>query len=52
MNIMKKENIIVDDENYSSFLQGFIDLDNPFCAVEKIEEKIQLNNALKSLSDI
>ena len=52
MNVMKKENTIVDDENYSSFLQGFINLDNPFCAVEKIEEKMQLNSALKSLSAI
>ena len=52
MNLIKKESTIVDDENYSSFLQGFINLDNPFCAVEKIEEKMQLNSALKSLSAI
>lgn len=52
MNIIDKERTIVDNEDYSSFLQGFIDLNNPFCAVEEIEEKMQLNAALESLSAI
>lgn len=52
MNIINKERTIVDDADYSSFLQGFIDLDNPFCAIEEIEDKMQLNAALESLSAI
>lgn len=52
MNIIKKERTIVDDVDYSSFLQGFIDLNNPFCAIEEIEDKMQLNAALESLSAI
>lgn len=52
MNIIDKERTIVDNEDYSSFLQGFIDLDNPYRAIEEIEDKMQLNAALESLSAI
>lgn len=49
LNIGNKERTIVDDEDYSVFLQNFIDLNHSF---ESVELKLQLNNALKSLSDI
>lgn len=52
MNITNKENTIVDNENFSHFLQGFIEVDNPFVAFDEIELDIELNRALNCLSDI
>lgn len=52
MNIMNKENIIVDNEDFSYFLQKFIEVDNPFVTLDKIELDIELNSALNCLSDI
>lgn len=52
MNIINKENTIVDNENFSHFLQGFIELDCPFSALEEIESSIELNSAFGCLSDI
>lgn len=52
VNISNKERTIVDNEDYSTFLQGFIDLNNPLSDIEKVELSLELNNALKSLSAI
>lgn len=52
MNIFAKENTIVDNEDFSHFLQGFIEVDNPFVAIDELESRIVLNNALNCLSDI
>lgn len=52
MNIMNKENIIVDNEDFSYFLQRFIEVDNPFVTLDKIDLDIELNSALNCLSDI
>ena len=52
MNIRNKERVIVDDDNYSAFLQEFIGLDDALSGVEKVDDRIQLNTALKSLSAI
>lgn len=52
MNIVSKENTIVDNEDFSSFLQGFIDVNSPFVDFDEIESKIVLNSALNCLSEI
>jgi RNA polymerase sigma factor (sigma-70 family) len=49
MQIIKREPTIVDDENYTTFLQEFIEWD---CAFLSVENKSQLNNAVRSLSAI
>ena len=52
MNIIHKENTIVDNEDFSSFLQGFIELDNSFIDIDDVEIDIELNRALSCLSEI
>lgn len=52
MNIANKERIIVDDEDYSAFLQNFMSMDNQFSSVSDIDTSLQLQNALQSLSAI
>lgn len=52
MNIIDKENTIVDNEDFSLFLQEFIELDSRFMTIEKIDTNIVLNCALSCLSDI
>ncbi len=52
MNFVNRENTIVDNKNFSSFLQGFIEVNNPFMAIDELESRIVLNNALNCLSDI
>lgn len=52
MNIIDKENTILDNENYSAFLQGFIDINCPFSAIDDVESRLELNTALNCLSDI
>lgn len=52
MNTVKKENTILDNEDYSAFLQGFIDVNCPFSAIDDIESSLELNAALNCLSDI
>lgn len=52
MNIINKENTILDNEDYSAFLQGFIDVNCPFSAIDNIEANLELNRALNCLSDI
>ena len=49
MNIINKENTILDNEDFSSFLQGFIDEKS---AIDDIEYNAELNTALNCLSDI
>jgi len=52
MHITNKENTIMDNDNYSAFLQSFISVDNPFMAFDEIENNMTLNCALSCLSDI
>ena len=52
MNIMKKERTIMDNENYSSFLQDFIESNGDFVSIDSIDSYMELNNALNCLSDI
>lgn len=52
MNIINKENTILDNEDYSAFLQGFIDVNCPFLSIDNIETNLELNSALNCLSDI
>lgn len=51
MNIINKERTIVDDEDYSSFLENFITT-GAFSAIDNIDRSLQLNSALNSLSAI
>ena len=52
MNMANKEKIIVDDEDYSAFLQDFINMNNKVYSVSDVDTSLQLQNALKSLSAI
>lgn len=52
MNIANKENTIIDNEDFSRFLQGFIGLDSSLVDINDIELGIELNSALNCLSDI
>lgn len=52
MNIFAKENTIMDNEDFSSFLQGFIDVNSPFMSIDELESKIVLNSALNCLSEL
>ena len=52
MNIVNKERMIVDDEDYSDFLEDFIEKNNMFFTLDHIENVLELNEALKSLSAI
>lgn len=52
MNFVSKENTIIDNENFSNFLQGFIGADSPFVSFDEIDLGIELKNALNCLSDI
>lgn len=47
-NIGVKEKTIVDNENFSAFLQSFIDTDNS--CFDNVDNKLQLNSALNTLS--
>ena len=52
MNISSKEKIIVDDEDYTAFLQDFTMINCAFSTVDDFDKTMQLNTALKSLSAI
>ena len=52
MNTLNKEKVIVDDEDYSAFLQDFINMNNKVYSVSDVDTSLQLQNALKSLSAI
>lgn len=52
MNIRGKERTIIDDEDYSSFIQNFMTLNNTSASIKDIDTSLQLKNALKSLSAI
>ena len=52
MNKMDKERTIVDDVDYAAFLQGVAGFNSSFSDMEKVENKLQLNSALESLSVI
>lgn len=51
VNTSNKERTIMDDEDYSSFIQDFISTEN-VNSVNELEDTLELNNALKSLSAI
>lgn len=52
MNTINKENTILDNENYSAFLQRFIDTNCSFSSIDNIESSLELKAALNCLSDI
>ena len=52
MKIANNEKIIVDDEDYASFLQNFLMVNCAFSTVDDFEDNTELNNALQSLSAI
>lgn len=52
MNIVEKENTILDNQDYSAFLQAFIDVNCPFTSIDDIDSTLELNTALNCLSDI
>ena len=52
MNIANKERTIVDNEDYSAFLQDFMSMDNKFSSIRDIDTSLQLQSALHSLSAI
>ncbi len=52
MNIANKERNIVNDEDYSAFLQNFMSMNNKFSGVIDIDTSLQLQSALQSLSAI
>ena len=47
-----RENTIIDNEEYSQFLQKFITEKDTFSSVERIDTSLQLKKALESLSAI
>lgn len=52
MNLVNKENTIVDNEDFSRFLQGFIESNGKFVSFDEIDISMELNRALNCLSDI
>ena len=52
MRINGRENTIIDNEEYSQFLQKFITEKDTFSSVERIDTSLQLKKALESLSAI
>lgn len=52
MNIRNKEMSIIDDENYSCFLQNFIVHNSTSFSFDNIDSSLKLNNAIQSLSAI
>lgn len=52
MNTINKEKAIIDDEDYSNFLQGLIISNNYIGGIDEVESSLELNNALQSLSAI
>lgn len=51
-NISNKEKTIVDNEDYSAYLQDFIASDVNISDIDTIDLSLQLNNAIKSLTAI
>lgn len=52
INIVNKENTILDNKDFSAFLQGFIDTNCPCSDIYDVESRLELNTALSCLSDI
>ena len=52
MKITNTEKVIVDDEDYASFLQNFLMINCDFSNVNDFVNDLELNNALQSLSAI
>ena len=52
INIANKERTIVDNEDYSVFLEDLMSMNNKFSSVSDINTSLELQNALKSLSAI
>jgi len=50
--INNTEKVIVDDANFSSFLQGYIAFDTTHMPIENIESSMELNRALNCLSNV
>ena len=52
MNVIKKENTILDNTDFFAFLQGFIATNCPCFDIYDVESRLELNTALSCLSDI
>ena len=52
MNFINKENTIVDNKDFSRYLQSFIEVNTPFASFNEIDISMELNRALNCLSDI
>ena len=52
MNLSNKERTIINDEDYSAFLQGITMLNSDFSTIDNITNALELTNAMKSLSAI
>ncbi len=52
ISLSNKERTIVDDEDYSVFLQGITMLNGAFSTIDNITNTLELKNAMKSLSAI
>lgn len=51
-NITNKERTIVDDEDYSAFLQDLVSSNQHFSCVDNVDLSLQLQNAIRSLTAI
>jgi RNA polymerase sigma factor (sigma-70 family) len=52
MKTFTRENTILDDTDFSAYIQKFIESENSLSTIEKIDNELGLNTALKSLSAI
>ncbi len=52
IHIVNKEKNIIDDENYSVFLQKFITNDQDFSDIDNVDLFLQLKNTIQSLTAI
>lgn len=52
VNIANKEKNIIDDEDYSAYLQKFIEDGQYFSGFDNVELSLQLENAIQSLTAI
>ena len=50
--INNTEKVIIDDENFSSYIQGYIASDKTHMPIENIESSMELNHALNCLSNV
>lgn len=52
MNIIENERTVVNNEAYSAFIQNFATLDEDLSIIDNINDTLELNKSMKSLSVI